>query len=271
MTQIFETEDFKVRYANEKDEYKTFDNAPILKDGGKDLPTLRKLTDEEGNVVVKDGVEQDDEKFGNIWDQVAKNPLQITEEYPMPKFGEQVVVVLFWGKYYTNTHAFMPRYSKLQAKYGSKLSILAVSVDGVEDWAKSWFAKDKYHGKYESKFAAVWDKDYTVKKVFMKFGQNKSGEPIDSNFQFCCGTLPVPTAFVFDKNKKCVWYQNHSNVVNDAATYMAVMEEQLDLIIEGKPVKSVFGDFEPESDDDSDDSDDESGDEGGVDMSDMAF
>merc|ERR1719473_2626148 len=200
MTQIFEKEDFEVRYAKEKDEYKTFDNSPVL---GKELPTLKQLTDEEGNVVMKDGVEQDDEKFGNIWDQLE--PLQINDKYPMPKFGEQVVVVLFWGKYY---------------------------------------------GKYPSDFAAVWDKDYTVKKVFMKFGQDKKGNPIDANFQFCCGALPVPTAFVFDKNKKCVWYQNHSNVVNDAATYMALMEEQLDLIIEGKAPKSAFGEFEPEEDSD---------------------
>jgi large subunit ribosomal protein L4e len=149
------------------------------------------------------------------------------DEYAKPQPG-QVTVLLLWGKYHKPGYNFMPLYSQLQAKYGDQVCVMGVSEDPEISYPKK-FLNDpdgKYaKGPFTTEFLQAWD----ANKIVM--GQLKS--------LFDLMSVPIPMAVVVDGTGTIRWYQNHSELGAEAPSYMDIMEDQVDAILSGQPLKKV--------------------------------
>lgn len=162
--------------------------------------------------------------------------------YPVIKAG-QPVLLLFWAQFSKAGYKFMPLYSKLNRRYGDKCPVIAVSVDPEIGSAKKWIEDPgkKYSTEFETLFTVAWDEKQALKEAFSAGLRD---------------TVSLPHAFLIDKDGKCVWHQDHSQIGATAPTFMNLMETQVKSLLEGGKVTSVGTKAV-----DSDDSDDE-GDEG---------
>lgn len=170
------------------------------------------------------------------------------------KFGKaeagKLTVILFWAQYSKPGYKFFPLYSQLQAKYGSKIQFVGVSIDPDSSYPTK-FLEDpgkKYSTVFNIDFAVAHDEG----KVLKKFYEDALRD-----------TLSLPHAFVLDKEGTIVWHQDHSELSAAVPNYMHLMEKQLDALVAGQPLDKV-GDKEEESDDE------DEGDEGeGMDIGDF--
>lgn len=74
----------------------------------------------------------------------------------------KVVVVDFWGTFCGPCKKSFPKYQELSEKFGSDLSIIAISVDEPEDKGKI----PDFIKATGVKFAVVWDKDKSAVKKY---------------------------------------------------------------------------------------------------------
>lgn len=162
----------------------------------------------------------------------------LTKDKGEAKLGEQLVVLLFWGKYQEQSYKFLPTYSKLSNKYGDKVQFVAVSMDPEESYPQKFLddPAKKYSSVYPCDFAVAWDEG---KKVAPEYEMVQRG------------TLLPPHAFVINKEGTVVWHQDHSEIGSNAPSYMNLMEQQLDALVAGKDLVKV-GERAAESDDESD-------------------
>jgi len=142
-------------------------------------------------------------------------------------------VVLFWAQYHKPGYKFLPMYSILQAKYGSKVQFIAVSVDPDNSYPKKFLADPakKYSTVFTTEFAVAHDVGHKLKEEFGSALRN---------------TLSLPHAFVVDNDNTIVWHQDHSELGATVPNYMNLMEQQLDALVAGKPLVKV-GEKEVES------------------------
>mmetsp|Transcript_25393 Transcript_25393/g.35437 ORF Transcript_25393/g.35437 Transcript_25393/m.35437 type:complete len:217 (+) Transcript_25393:145-795(+) len=162
---------------------------------------------------------------------------------------DKILVLFVWAQFQKACYPKIDLYSKLAEAYGDKLIVVGLSTDPDTSYAKKWIEdpKKKYSAVHPTKFAIAFDKDGAIKKYLMM----KMLAP-----------LSVPHCFVI-KDKKVVWHQQHSELGATAPQYMSVMEDQLNLLLEGKPVKSVFGEnpVKPAEDEDEDEDEEEDDDD----------
>lgn len=140
-----------------------------------------------------------------------------------PKEG-QIVVVLFWGQYHKPGYAFLPLYSKLQAKYGDKVCVMGISIDPAVEGYVDKFIEDpgkKYSTVFPCDFTMAWDNSFK-----------------DSMRALLNSTLDPPHSFILVDNK-IVWHQDHSQLGAVVPTYMPIIEHQLDQLVAGKPLHKV--------------------------------
>jgi len=194
-----------------------------------------------------DGAEEyrtydDDSILGKAFPDVSGLKAVNPEAYGAPKPG-QVVVFYLWAQFHKPGYAFFPRYSQLAEKYGDKVAFVAMSVDpDISYPTKFW--KDpakKYSTLFTTKFAMAWDDGKVVKDALQKAGQLSS--------------LPPPHAYVVDANGIIRWHQDHSELGATVRTYLDVMEEQIDALLENKPLKSVGDRPEPEGEEEAEEED----------------
>lgn len=138
-----------------------------------------------------------------------------------------VVVLVLWGQYHKPGYKFLPFYSQLQAKYGKAVKVVGVSIDPTKDYPIK-FIEDpgkKYSTVFPCNYTQVWDENLVVKKALMEVANMV--------------TLSPPHAFVLDKQRNIVWHQDHSELGATSPNHMNLFEEQVDLLLAGKPLKSV--------------------------------
>merc|ERR1712226_1115155 len=128
--------------------------------------------------------------------------------------------------YHKPGYKYLPLYSQMQAKYGKRVKFIGVSIDPNPDYPKK-FIEDpakKYSTVFPCNFTQTWDDKQAVKKALMDITGNI--------------TLSPPHAFVLDKKRNIMWHQDHSELGATAPSYMGLMEDQIDLLVAGKPIKS---------------------------------
>jgi len=167
----------------------------------------------------------DDVCHGKPFPPMGKLEYLNLDDYAKPKPG-QVRVVVVWGQYHKPGYKFLPLYSQLQAKYGDKVSVVGVSVDPDTSYPKKFLddPAKKYSTVFETKFAIAWDNG-ALKKALIKVGG--------------LATLSPPYAYVLNGNGSIVWHQDHSELGATAPTYLGLMEEQIDAVLAGTPLKKV--------------------------------
>jgi len=152
----------------------------------------------------------------------------LTDAKDYPHHNADKVLVLFvWAQFQKACYPKIDLYTKLAEGYGDKLVVVGLSTDPDTSYAKKWIEdpKKKYSHAHPTKFAIAFDKGGKIKQALsMKMR----------------AILSVPHCFVI-KGGKVVWHQQHSELGATAPQYMSVMEDQLNLLLEGKPVKKVFG------------------------------
>ncbi len=166
--------------------------------------------------------------------------------YPRPTEG-QVIVLFVWAQFQKACYPKVVLYSKL-AKAFPKVCVIGLSTDPNASYAQKWLddPKKKYSTAFETSFSIAWDKGKKVKE-FLTMAQR--------------APVAEPQAFVI-KDGKIVWFQQHAELGATAPSYMALMEDQLNLILAGKEVKKVFGN-NPNADDDEDEEEEDDGGEFG--------
>jgi thiol-disulfide isomerase/thioredoxin len=176
-----------------QDEFKTYDNDAII---GKQIPSLSGL------------------EYLNA------------DKYNAPAAG-QVTLVLLWAQFHKPGYKFLPLYSQLQAKYGSKVSIVGVSIDPDTSYAKKFLADPakKYSTKFPCDFAVAWDSGSLLKRQLTDDAQMAAMSP--------------PHAFLVDSKGVIVWHQDHSELGATAPSYLGLMEDQVDALLAGKPMVKV--------------------------------
>lgn len=160
--------------------------------------------------------------------------------HPAMKAGQPVLLV-FWAQFSKAGYKFMPLYSKLNRRYGDKCPVIGVSVDPEIGSPKKWVEDPgkKYSTKFETLFTIAWDEKQALKEAFSAGLRD---------------TVSLPHAFLIDKDGKCVWHQDHSQIGATAPTFMNLMETQVKSLLDTGKVTSV-GAKEVDSDEDSDEGD----------------
>jgi thiol-disulfide isomerase/thioredoxin len=165
------------------------------------------------------------------------------KDYAMPT-KDQVTVLVFWAQFHKPGYKFLHLYTKLQEKYGKKISVVGVSTDPSQDYPEKFLddPKKKYakSGNFDTRFLVAWDKGSVLKEAFSSGIRD---------------TLNVVHSFVVSKGT-VVWHQDHSEHGATAPTYMQLMEKQMDAILKTGKATSV-GTKEVESDSGSDSDDGE--------------
>lgn len=148
-------------------------------------------------------------------------------------------VVIFWAKYHKPGYKFFPFYSVLQAKYGDKVQFVGVSVDPDASGPKKFLADPdgKYGKVFPMEFSVAFDEGGKLKESY--------GEALND-------TLCLPHAFVVNGKGEIIWHQDHSELGNTVPNFMHLMEQQLDLLLAGKPLLSVGDKEEEESEEEED-------------------
>lgn len=161
------------------------------------------------------------------------------KEYPMPA-KDQVTVLVFWAQFHKPGYKFLHLYTKLQEKYGKKISVIGVSTDPSQDYPEKFLEdpKKKYakSGMFDTRFTVAWDKGGKLKEAFTSAIRD---------------TLSVVHSFVISKGT-CVWHQDHSEHGATSPTYMQLFDKQMAQILKTGKAKSV-GVREIESESESDD------------------
>jgi len=171
------------------------------------------------------------------------------KEYPKPEKGD-IVVLFVWAQFQKACYPKIVLYSTLAEFYKKKaVTVIGVSTDPDTSYAKKWIEdpKKKYSTAFPTKFAITFDKDKKIKEYLSREMR---------------APLNVPHTFVI-KDDKIVWHQQHSELGATAPTHMAIMEDQLELLLAGKDIKKVNGpapkneDEDEDEDEEEDDDDDE--------------
>ena len=132
------------------------------------------------------------------------------------------------------------------AKAFPKVCVIGLSTDPNASYAQKWLDDPKKVLDRVRDQLIAWDKGKKVKEFLTMAQRAPAAEP---------------QAFVI-KDGKIVWFQQHAELGATAPSYMALMEDQLNLILAGKEVKKVFGN-NPNADDDEDEEEEDDGGEFG--------
>lgn len=165
------------------------------------------------------------------------------------KYGKatpgKITVFFFWAQFHKPGYKFLPMYSNLAAKkkYAGKVQFVGVSTDPEESYPAKFLADPakKYSTVFTTEIAIGFDKGLKMKKHFAA----ALGD-----------VLALPHTFVVDASGKIAWHQDHAELGATVPNYMHLMEKQLDLLVDGKPLLSV-GDKEYSDDEDEGDEGDE--------------
>lgn len=164
------------------------------------------------------------------------------------KYGQhtagQPTVLLFWGQYHKPTYKFMPLYSVLQAKYKNKVQFVGVSLDPNTSYPQKFLddADGDQSKFFKTEIAIAHDAGLVLKKHY--------GAALDD-------ILSLPHSFVLDAKGNIVWHQDHSELGATVPNYCHLMEKQLDLLVDGKPLHKVGDRPVPSSDEEEDEEDGE--------------
>lgn len=157
----------------------------------------------------------------------AAPSLDSLEQLGKGDLSGDILVLVLWGQYHKPGYKFLPFYTQLQAKYGKSVKFVGVSIDPTKDYPIK-FIEDpgkKYSTVFPCNFTQTWDNGGVVKKAFMEL----TGKV----------TLSPPHAFVLSKERKIVWHQDHSELGATAPSHMGLFEDQLNLLLAGKTLKTV--------------------------------